>query len=161
MGFLIFQEATPHRVSHHVLILRLSRCLGVCHCSLAATLFESTVILVILEILHIVPAEEGPKELRQERCRSYLRTCIGHDRARQSQKKYGEEGSGVGLAALGPLVSRNVGAMKLGRLFGTLYSHMGFSFRPVTEIPKTAHGVCLGSDILWAEAQSQNEAAPT
>jgi len=67
-GFLIFQEATPHRVSHHVLILRLSRCLGVCHRSLAAILFESTVILVMLEILHIVPAEEGPKELRQERC---------------------------------------------------------------------------------------------
>jgi hypothetical protein len=94
MGFLIFQEVTPHRVSHHVLILRLSRCLGVCHCSLAATLFESTVILVILEILHIVPAEEGPKELRQERCRSYLRTCIGHDRPGNLKKCMGKRAQG-------------------------------------------------------------------
>jgi hypothetical protein len=55
-----------------------------------SNIIETTVMIVMLRVLHVVPAEEDPKQLRQETLRSYLGTRIGHNRARRSQKVWGE-----------------------------------------------------------------------
>jgi hypothetical protein len=65
------------------------------------------------------------------------------------------------LGSVGTLSFSKCGSYEVRQTFWYLVQPHGLQFQASHRNSENSHGVCLGSDILLAEAQSQNEAAPT